>query len=125
MASARAPVVKVIQSDPKVDSRYFDRISACANDDQIVDRTTTSRRSRSALSASIDDAIRIVPIFASPNVFLGGGRDPVERSSESFIGRRRHLQSTVRAALCGTRRNRPGRPPEPDGPTTTGFAGAD
>src|SRR6185437_15107660 len=69
MASAIAPVVNVIQSDPKVDRRYFDRISAFASDDQIVDRTTTSRRSRNALSEPIDVAIRLILISPTPTAY--------------------------------------------------------
>src|SRR3954454_16453321 len=65
MPSTMAPVVSVIQSDPKVDSRYLDRISAYASDNHIVDRTITSRRSPTALSVWIDDAIQITLIRES------------------------------------------------------------
>jgi hypothetical protein len=68
----------VIQSDPKVDRRYFDRISALASDDQMVDRTTTSRRSRNALSASADDAIKIALIAHDPRRFVGGWNNQLE-----------------------------------------------
>src|ERR1700687_3608418 len=93
MASARAPVVRLIQSDPKVDRRYLVRISAFASDDKIRDRTMTSLRSRNALSASLDVVFRIVLNFHQPNCCWGSGN--VDRIERSFSGRRRGLQSTV------------------------------
>src|SRR5216683_6646746 len=95
MASTMAPVVIVIQSDPRVDKRYFDRISAEASDDHVIERTKTSRRSRTALSVSIVDFINMVELgpwcYAFPTL-----RKHLTHSycKQSYSGRWPDLQST-------------------------------